>query len=127
MKIEIKNADLGYGREVILSKVDFEMNSGEVVCLLGPNGAGKTTLFKTLMGFLKPISGEIRIGGKLARSLTSSEFAKRIAYVPQAHSTPFPYTVLEIVQFGRTAHLGFFGSPVRRIKKSLKNVLKYWG
>jgi len=111
MKIEIKNADLGYGREAILSDVNFEMNSSEVVCLLGPNGAGKTTLLKTLLGFLKPISGDILLNGKSIKSWNNSEFAKKIGYVPQAHNTPFPYTVIECVLFGRTAHLGLFGSP----------------
>jgi len=111
MKIEVKNADLGYGNEVILSNVDFEMKTGEVVCLLGPNGAGKTTLFKTLLGFLKPISGNIEIDCRSVKLWSISEFARKIGYVPQVHNTPFPFSVFDIVLFGRTAHLGLFGSP----------------
>ena len=43
----------------ILSDVSFSLEKGEIGVLLGPNGAGKSTLFQTLLGTLKPVSGEI--------------------------------------------------------------------
>ena len=47
---------------VILHKVNLELLSGDRIALLGKNGQGKSTLIKTLVGDLKPISGEVLIG-----------------------------------------------------------------
>lgn len=43
----------------VVDNVSFEVRSGQIVGLLGPNGAGKTTSFYTVVGILKPDSGEI--------------------------------------------------------------------
>lgn len=48
--------------EVILHKVNLELLSGDRIALLGKNGQGKSTLIKTLVGNLKPVSGEVLIG-----------------------------------------------------------------
>lgn len=42
-----------------LSKIDIEVQEGEILGIIGPNGAGKTTLFNIISGFLKPTHGEI--------------------------------------------------------------------
>ena len=47
---------------VILHKVNLELLSGDRIALLGKNGQGKSTLIKTLVGDLKPVSGEVLIG-----------------------------------------------------------------
>ncbi len=109
--IEMKGVSLGYHQKTIVSHVDLTLRSGQVTCLLGPNGVGKTTLFKTLLGILPPLAGSIRINGKNIDQLSVNDFARLIAYVPQAHNTPFPYTVRDVVLFGRTAHLSLFASP----------------
>lgn len=111
MKLEIKDLVCGYGSKVIVNKSSLELNSGEALCLLGPNGVGKTTLFKTILGFLKPIGGEILINNKNIHNLTRKELAQIIGYVPQAHVPPFPFTVFDVVLMGRNAHIGMFGSP----------------
>jgi iron complex transport system ATP-binding protein len=117
MKLEIKNANLGYGRKVVLSDVNFEFQTGEITCLLGPNGAGKSTLFKTLLGFLKPVSGTVLLNGKPINLFNTNEFARAVSYVPQSHTMPFAYTVLDVVLFGRAAHLGLFNSPGKEDKQ----------
>jgi ABC-type multidrug transport system ATPase subunit len=47
--------------------VSFSIAAGEVVGVAGPNGAGKSTLIATLLGFLPPTEGEVRIDGRRAR------------------------------------------------------------
>jgi iron complex transport system ATP-binding protein len=91
--------------------VSFSLGAGEVLCVLGPNGGGKTTLFRTLLGLLEPHAGDIHLGGSALSSLSRSEIARRIGYVPQGHSAYFAFTVREFVLMGRTAHLGAFSSP----------------
>ena len=101
----------GYGAVAVGRGVDLEVRPGEVLCLLGPNGSGKTTLFKTMLGLLAPQGGEVRLEGAPLANLTRPQIARRLAYVPQAHAAHFPFTVIDMVVMGRTAHLGLFASP----------------
>jgi len=114
MKLEIRNATLGYNKKTILSKVDLSIETGEIVCVLGKNGAGKTTLFRSILGSLHLLAGEILIDGKRTDKMGIRTLANRIAYVPQARSLPFPFTVMDVVLFGRTPHLSFFSSPTKK-------------
>ncbi len=83
------------GRRRILDGVSLGVGAGEVVGLLGPNGAGKTTTLKIVMGFERPDSGDVRLGGVsiLGRSI-EARAALGIGYLPQDPSI-FPDLDLE--------------------------------
>ena len=72
MLIECDEVSVHLGKRKVLSKINFSINSKEIVTVLGPNGSGKTTLFKTLIGALNPSSGVI-----------NKKTGLRIGYVPQ--------------------------------------------
>ncbi len=57
--LSTKNLSVGYGSNVLLSNLNLELKSGELVCFMGPNGIGKSSLIKTLMGLNQPLKGEI--------------------------------------------------------------------
>lgn len=114
VRFEFINACLGYQNKVVLSNISTVIEPGEITCLLGPNGVGKTTLFKTILGFIPSLSGQVLLNGQSIESYSSKAIAHLIAYVPQAHNTPFPYQVIDVVLFGRTAHLNVFGSPKKQ-------------
>lgn len=114
VKLEVKNAVCGYGSNPIVKNISLDVETGDILCLLGPNGAGKTTLFRTVLGFLKIISGEILLNGVSIKNWSKKRMAKVLAYVPQVHSSPFPFNSLDVVVLGRTAHLGMFASPSKK-------------
>jgi len=114
MKLEIRNAVLGYRRQEVLRGVNFEVSTGRTVCVIGRNGAGKTTFFKSLLGVLPLLDGEILLDGRDIGSWSRAEFARTVAYIPQVRMLPFPFKVSDVVLFGRTAHLGVFASPGKR-------------
>lgn len=114
MILEIKDASFGYSKRTVLKDISFEVTSGEFFCLLGPNGVGKTTLFKSILGFIDVRGGEITLNGQNIRKWSKPRLAKAIGYVPQAHTPPFPYTVMDVILMGRMAHLGSFSSPSRK-------------
>ena len=114
MTLEAIGLTCGYGRDVIIGNISLKVETGDIVCLLGPNGAGKTTFFRTMLGFITPLGGSVRIDGKDISRFKASERAKRIAYVPQAGTIPFPFTVEEVVTMGRNAHSAGLRRPSSR-------------
>jgi branched-chain amino acid transport system ATP-binding protein len=89
--LEVKNLNVSYGVTPILRDVSLSVKQGEVIALLGSNGAGKTTLVNTMMGMLKPVSGEIIFEGEHIEDMPPHEIVKRgIAQVPEGRKI-FPY------------------------------------
>ena len=61
--IEVKDLRVGYGEDIILDQVSFNVYEGEVFVILGGSGCGKSTLLKTIIGLISPYSGQIIIDG----------------------------------------------------------------
>ncbi len=73
-----------YGDSHILHGVSFAVESGRVLALLGRNGAGKTTCISTIIGFLTPREGEIRLFGESIAGLSPERIARLgVGLVPQ--------------------------------------------
>jgi len=62
--VTVRDLRMRYGDNDVLRGVDFDINSGEVLCLLGPNGAGKTTTIEILEGFRIRSAGEVTVLGQ---------------------------------------------------------------
>jgi urea transport system ATP-binding protein len=84
--------------------VDLRVLAGEMVCLIGRNGVGKTTLLKSLIGLLKPRSGEIVFEGKgMERQPPHQRSRSGIGYVPQGREIIPQLTVEENLMLGMEA------------------------
>ena len=57
--LEVRNVSFGYDERTIISNVDIELKSNELVSLLGVSGSGKSTLFNIIAGLLKPNAGKV--------------------------------------------------------------------
>lgn len=90
----------------VLQDVSFEVSAGRWVGILGPNGAGKTTLLRAL-GSHVPFDGHIRLGGQPIERMSAQSRACTLAFVRQARSLTFDFTVEEFVLLGRAPHRGW--------------------
>jgi branched-chain amino acid transport system ATP-binding protein len=82
--LELTNVHAFYGDSHILHGVSFTLQAGGVLALLGRNGAGKTTCISTIIGFLIPRDGEIRLFGESIRGLSPERISRLgIGLVPQ--------------------------------------------
>jgi len=127
MSLEARALAFGYRNRPVGSDIDLSLQAGRVLCLLGPNGSGKTTLMKTLLGLLPAQAGDIRLDGRALDEWPARERAQRLAYVPQAAETFFDFTVVEMVEMGRTSHRGIFARPSRRDAEAARKALETLG
>lgn len=119
--IEVSGLFFSYAESTVLENVSFSVEEKEFIAIFGPNGGGKTTLLQLLMGFLKPLRGNILLNGKSPKMVR-----QRIGWVPQNfHFDPhFPISVQEVVLGGRLsqAKWRFTQEDYKKVKDSLKRV-----
>tara|TARA_B100000459_G_scaffold140709_1_gene99962 strand:- start:3864 stop:4685 length:822 start_codon:yes stop_codon:yes gene_type:complete len=104
--LQVSNLSVKRSGSLIIKDVDFSIKQGEFVGLVGPNGSGKTTLILSILGILKPFTGEVKIYG---HEVNSKELHGRIAWVSQAAAnlpSNIRLTVRELVKLGTLKGLG---------------------
>jgi iron complex transport system ATP-binding protein len=94
----------------LVAGLDLRLAPGEAVAIVGPNGAGKTTLLRTVAGLVHPLSGRVLLGGVDVKALQPEERARRVALLSQEAGEAEGFTVRELVELGRTPHLGLWGA-----------------
>jgi len=100
--LALKNVNIFYGKLHILWDLSLEVGK-ESVGLFGPNGAGKTTLINTILGLVRPVSGEIQFdGGSLLSLETYQRIRRGISVVPQERELFPEMTVMENLRTGAT-------------------------
>jgi branched-chain amino acid transport system ATP-binding protein len=94
--LNLTNVHTFYGDSHILHGVSFSLRSGGVLALLGRNGAGKTTCISTIIGFLRPRDGSIRLFGEPIEGLSPERISRLgIGLVPQGRRVFASLTVRE--------------------------------
>lgn len=108
--LSVENVSVHYGEVHALEGASLEIAAGRVCGLVGMNGSGKSTLFKTIMGIVRPDSGQVRIHGE-APSLARRRGV--VGYVPQSEEVDwaFPLSVRDVVMMGRYGRQGFTRRP----------------
>ncbi|MEX2584835.1 MAG: ABC transporter ATP-binding protein [Balneolaceae bacterium] len=97
--IDISQLKKSFGGRSVLDGLSVQIPAGQATGLIGPNGAGKTTLIKSILGLVKPDSGEITIQGKKLNGHWM--YRKEIGYMPQVARYPEKMKVHELFSFIR--------------------------
>jgi ATP-binding cassette subfamily B protein len=90
----------GSGRDDALSKIDFEIGSGQSVAFVGPSGAGKSTLVKLLLGLYRPTKGQIKVNKLPLADLDWEAWRSKLGFVPQSVEL-FAGTIADNLRFVR--------------------------
>ena len=63
-RLVVRGLSVRYGRQLVFHGVSFTVAAGHCLGVIAPNGAGKTTLLRTLVGLLRPYTGEVLMNGE---------------------------------------------------------------
>ncbi|MDR1596047.1 MAG: ATP-binding cassette domain-containing protein [Puniceicoccales bacterium] len=119
--VELEDVSAGYGNKVVLSSVEFYINSDDRIALLGANGNGKSTLAKVISGRLRPQRGTITYG----RNVKISYFSQQQADELDVKKTPIAILNYMDSGFSETqarAHLAKFGITQTRSETTVENL-----
>ena len=113
--IDIEKLSKSFGEQKVLDKIDFKLESGEIVGLIGPSGSGKSTLIKTMLGMEKADEGEALV---LDYKMPKREILSNIGYMAQSDALYEMLTGYE--------NLDFFGKmkgvPSDKLKKEIEYI-----
>ena len=118
--ISCKNLFIGYKKKINEIPLNIEIPLYSWVGIIGENGSGKSTFLKTLLGIVKPISGNIQLHGKIIK-----DFQKYVSYCPQDREIELSQhmTGESLIQasYGKKLGIPSFG---RTFREKLRKVLK---
>jgi zinc transport system ATP-binding protein len=120
--IAVRDLTFGYGREVVLDRVNLEIQPRDFLAIIGPNGGGKTTLLKVMLGLLKPWSGRVE------HNLPGGG-PGRFGYVPQfsTFDKSFPLRVADVVMMGTLGRRGFLRPASKADRAAVDRLLARLG
>ena len=108
--LALSGVDALYADSHVLHGVSFTLAPGRVLALLGRNGAGKTTCIHTIVGFLPPRRGEIRLFGETISRLSPEAISRKgVGLVPQGRRIFASLTVRENLMVAARSRSGAEG------------------
>ena len=106
MEIRFENLNFGYTRKKqVLKNINLTLPSGKFIAVIGPNGSGKTTITKQINQILTPQSGRVSLNGVNVASMSPSDLARTVAYVPQMTGGMMAGSVMDTVMLGRKPYI----------------------
>lgn len=103
--IELRQLGVRLAGKDILTDLNTTLCGTDFTIIIGRNGSGKSTLLRSILS-LVPYTGELLWNGESLATLSRTERARRLSYLPQQR--PIPYMSVEtLIAHGRFPHLGF--------------------
>ena len=124
LHLEVQQVSVVYSNgHHALRDATFALSGGTICALVGVNGSGKSTLFKSIMGFLRPSAGQVKINGQPVAAALKQHL---VAYVPQAEEVDwqFPVSVWDVVMMGRYGAMNFLRIPRAADKAAVEESLR---
>jgi manganese/iron transport system ATP-binding protein len=111
LDLTVRDITVAYSNgHIAIQDIGFQLTAGTICALVGVNGSGKSSLFKSIMGFIRPTKGQVRICGDAVQVAHKKNW---VAYVPQSEDVDwaFPVSVWDVVLMGRYGYMNFLRMP----------------
>ncbi|ANU12006.1 ABC transporter [Planococcus antarcticus DSM 14505] len=99
--VAFEDVDFGYGKNLLIDKMNIDILPGQTVAIVGPTGAGKTTLINLLMRFYELNGGRITVDGLDSREMSRHELRQNFGMVLQ-DTWLFNGTIRDNIAYGKT-------------------------
>lgn len=127
MYFGFQDISIAYGKRTVLEKVNLSFEKGKITSIIGPNGCGKSSLLKAVSRVVTPVSGQVIFEDRPIRSYPPKELAKKIAYLPQVHSSPKDIDIRTLVSYGRYPYKRFGAGLTEEDRRIINETLVLTG
>ena len=119
--LDVEGLNINYGKLSVVFNLSLNVKKGEVVFLVGRNGAGKTTLFRTISGFIQPVTGTIKLNGNIINDIGAFSIARKgIKYINQDKKVFSDLSVKENLELSSYASKDYDWDPPLSMFPKLK-------
>jgi iron complex transport system ATP-binding protein len=114
-KLRVENISVLRGRKSVISNLTVAFNSASLVAIEGNNGSGKSTFLDAIAGLISLSEGEVFLDGKALRTLSYSDRASYISYVPSRKTTAAALEVKTAIAVGDV-----YGKKKNRVEEAIQ-------
>lgn len=127
MYFGFENIVIKYGKKNVIDNVTMEFPKGKISTIIGQNGCGKSSMLKILSKAIKPESGRALVEGKDIKLYNPKILAKKLAILPQIHSSPEDIDVKTLVSYGRFPYSKFLKKLTKEDEEIIDKMIDLTG
>ncbi len=125
--LKANHINAGYDHKMIINDLNLIIPDHKISVIIGANACGKSTLLKTLSRLIKPVSGEITLGGKKLSKIPPRQLARILGLLPQSPVVPEGIAVADLVGRGRFPYQSFFKGWMKEDFEAVEEALEIMG
>lgn len=125
--LRVRDLSVRYGKRTVLSGVELDVSSGEIVALLGENGCGKTTLLRAIQGSIPRSGGEICVNAVPLSGMSPRRRATYVTMMPQEHPSVQGLTGRDLAETAFYPRHGILGATTAEENERLTEAARQFG
>ena len=126
MYFGFEDISISYEKKEVINHLSIEFEKGSITTIIGKNGCGKSSLLKTIVGNVK-FKGKIKLLDNNIKKYKRKDIAKKIAYLPQIHTSPTDIDVKTLISYGRYPHKRFGHTLSKHDNEIIFKAMEYAG